>query len=147
MSKCQCFQSMELTVWKSLLFAIQSNTMISNSFERKCLTLCELLYTCTNHTNQSNQMLIQMTNEQQSIPVRCIPPAYLVPMAVCPTPTPTGCRCPLDADHFWMQTPWRQTLLDAGHVVCDACWEANLPLWTDKHLWQHYLALNFVCGQ
>ena len=32
-----------------------------------------------------------------------------------------------------------------GHVTCYACWETT-PLWTDKHLWKHYLAPNFVCG-
>ena len=33
---------------------------------------------------------------------------------------PPGCR------PSWRQTPpWSQTARDAGHVTCDACWEAN----------------------
>ena len=74
--------------------------------------------------------------QQENIPVECILPTFLVRgegSAKAPFP--------------WMQTPWRQTplnadpsrgrflRLEAGHVTCDACWEANhhhpTPLWTE----------------
>ena len=40
-----------------------------------------------------------------------------------------------------------------GHVICDACWEANRPApspplrgQNDRRLWEYYLAPDFVCG-
>ena len=44
--------------------------------------------------------------KQESIPLGCVPPAFLV----------LGRQTPLDADP-----------LDAGHVACDAYWEADPP--------------------
>ena len=60
-------------------------------------------------------------NKQESIPVGCILPIFLVVVrGVC---QPPPCRqTPLDAD-----PRVGRPLLDAGHMTCDACWEANLP--------------------
>ena len=52
-----------------------------------------------------------------------------------------GCRPPL------MQTPpWRQTSLVMWPVM-HAGKPTPHPPRTDKHLWKHYFALNFVCGR
>ena len=68
---------------------------------------------------------MQKNKQQGSIPVGCVPSAFLIPAGggVCPTRLqadllphgcrflPPGCRPP-------------------GHVTCDACWEANpCPPW------------------
>ena len=57
---------------------------------------------------------------QESIPVGCLPSAFLVPGGGVWSTL-------LDAD-----TPDADPL-DAGHVTCDAYWEAN-PLWTDRQV-------------
>ena len=52
--------------------------------------------------------------KQESTPVRCVPPAFLVPAGgVCPPPDadPPEADFPLP----WMQTP------PPGHVTCEAC--------------------------
>ena len=54
--------------------------------------------------------------QQQSIPVGCVSPAFLVLAGGLPTP------CTQTPPPQWMQTD----PLDAGHVTCDACWEAAL---------------------
>ena len=41
-------------------------------------------------------------------------------------------RTHLEADSLEAESP--------SHVTFDACWEDNLPLWIDKHLWKHYLS-------
>ena len=51
-------------------------------------------------------------HKQESIPVGCVSPAFLVRGGG--LPNPSGCR-----------PPSRQNPLDAGHVTRDACWEAN----------------------
>ena len=80
-----------------------------------------------------------MCGQQESIPVGCILPAFLV-LVLGDLLNP-----PIDADTSGCdlpggrpprcRPPWRQILMEASHVTCegDACWEANpaRPLWTE----------------
>ena len=63
------------------------------------------------------QIASEIIIQQESIPVGCVLPAFLVLVWGLPTPTP--CRHTL---------PQMQTPLDARHVICDACWEATPPV-------------------
>ena len=49
-----------------------------------------------------------------------IRPAQLPPPPHQPDVDPPGGR-----PHSRGRPPWRQTPLDAGHVTCDACWDAT----------------------
>ena len=88
--------------------------------------------------------------KQESIQVGCVPSTFLVlGREICPTPrwrppcrqfpcrqtpwmqTPLDAEPPKAAHHVdpaEMQIPCRQIPLDADHVTCDACWEANFPV-------------------
>ena len=62
-----------------------------------------------------------------------LPDAYLLETDP-PMHTPGG-RLPWMQTSYWMQIPQMQNPLEAGHVPCDACWEATPPPppWTE---WQ-----------
>ena len=70
--------------------------------------------------------------KQESTAVGCVPPVFL-------SSSPVG-RPP------WMQTLPPQWMLVMWPVMCVGYQPTPLP-WTDKHLWKHYLAPNFVCGR
>ena len=63
------------------------------------------------------QIASEIIIQQESIPVGCVPPAFLVLVGGPSTPHPLQADPPLDAD----------SPLDARHVTCDACWEATPP--------------------
>ena len=93
--------------------------------------------------------------QQENIPVWGISPAFLVRGGVSPSTA--------EVKPPWMQTPPRETKppggrphpleaepLDAGHVTCEACWEANpAPCeQNDTQMQKHYLAqTSFASGK
>ena len=71
-------------------------------------------------------------SKQESIPVGCVPLAFLVPGSLPNSldadPPPPGCTPPRYRPPGWKPLCRQKPPVGRppGHVTCDACWEANL---------------------
>ena len=97
---------------------------------------------------------LPLTPPATNVPYHACPLACTLPLACMPPATHTPChKCPLPCVPPGMHpSPWHACPLPltppATNVPYHACPLPLMPpLWTDRHLWKHYLAPNLVCGQ
>ena len=72
-------------------------------------------------SKESNADFAKNVAKQDSIPIGCVPPTFLVPAGGSAQPPVGRPSSPMQTP--CTKTPWMQTSPppDAGHVTCDAC--------------------------